>query len=570
MSKGRVAGRRASHALLLLALAAGCGEGETKDGQGGGAPKSGGPATPAPSGGAAVGGTAARGAGAQPSGDLARGMTIYGRQCAPCHGDKGAGDGIAAYLLDPRPRNLRKGEYRLASTVNGVPTDEDLFNTLTRGMPGSSMPSWAHLPEADRRALVAAIRSFAKDGIRETLLAAGLSEAEAAEDAAARTRPGDVVVVPSEAPADAASLKRGAEHYVSKGCSACHGTDGRGRGIDVRYTSDGDPVFPRDFTAGVFKGGMAARDIYIRAKSGMPGSPMPQATGITDAELLDIAHFVRSLAKPGAEERVLQRQQTIVAARTRGAVPEDPASAEWNQAKPVFVALMPLKWRDNRIEGVNVSALHDGKNVGFLLEYEDATDDTSVLRTEDFSDAAAVQFSTDADPPFFGMGDAAGPVSLWLWRGAWQADLGSFRDVEAAHDRLLVNQYPEAQDSSPGEFRPNLPGPKHRPAYLAGLAAGNPMSNQDRGTPVENLTAKALGTTEARRTADPAVKGRAAITGGRRRVVFVRALAGSGNGDVSFAPGGKAHVAFAAFDGAERDRDGQKSVSIWHRFELQP
>lgn len=37
---------------------------------------------------------------------LSRGQELFNRQCASCHGEKGKGDGIAAYLLQPHPRVL--------------------------------------------------------------------------------------------------------------------------------------------------------------------------------------------------------------------------------------------------------------------------------------------------------------------------------------------------------------------------------------------------------------------------------------------------------------------------------
>src|SRR5262245_45799970 len=61
------------------------------------------------------------------------GGRIFARQCAPCHGATGAGDGMAAYLLYPKPRNFRKGPFRFVSTWEGVPTDDDLFRTISRG-----------------------------------------------------------------------------------------------------------------------------------------------------------------------------------------------------------------------------------------------------------------------------------------------------------------------------------------------------------------------------------------------------------------------------------------------------
>src|SRR3972149_3658233 len=90
-----------------------------------------------------------------------RGKAVYDRQCAACHGTGGRGDGEAAYLLYPKPRDFTTGNYRLVSTWERVPTDEDLYLTISRGMPGSAMPSWGHLPEEERWALVHYIKSFA-------------------------------------------------------------------------------------------------------------------------------------------------------------------------------------------------------------------------------------------------------------------------------------------------------------------------------------------------------------------------------------------------------------------------
>ena len=58
---------------------------------------------------------------------LALGQRLYDKQCAACHGSGGRGDGEAAYLLYPRPRDLVAGAFRLVSTWERVPTDEDLY-----------------------------------------------------------------------------------------------------------------------------------------------------------------------------------------------------------------------------------------------------------------------------------------------------------------------------------------------------------------------------------------------------------------------------------------------------------
>ena len=96
---------------------------------------------------------------------LALGKQIYVQQCAACHGIGGRGDGEAAYLLYPKPRDFVAARYRLVSTWERVPTDQDLFDTISRGMPGSAMPSWEHLAAEQRWALVYYIKSLAEKPI---------------------------------------------------------------------------------------------------------------------------------------------------------------------------------------------------------------------------------------------------------------------------------------------------------------------------------------------------------------------------------------------------------------------
>ncbi len=92
---------------------------------------------------------------------VARGLELFAHHCESCHGDKGTGDGTAAYLLNPKPRDFSGGTFILTSTEMGLPSDEDLLKTLSYGMPGSAMPPWSHLPKEDLEALVQAVRHLA-------------------------------------------------------------------------------------------------------------------------------------------------------------------------------------------------------------------------------------------------------------------------------------------------------------------------------------------------------------------------------------------------------------------------
>lgn len=93
-----------------------------------------------------------------PNEDVAAyGAKVYKTNCAICHGDSGAGDGVAGKGLVPPPRNLIEGGWKKGGT------SIKLFETLRDGIPGGSMASFKHLPKADRWAMVQFIRSITKD-----------------------------------------------------------------------------------------------------------------------------------------------------------------------------------------------------------------------------------------------------------------------------------------------------------------------------------------------------------------------------------------------------------------------
>jgi DMSO reductase family type II enzyme heme b subunit len=67
------------------------------------------------------------------------------------------------------------------------------------------------------------------------------------------------------------------------------------------------------------------------------------------------------------------------------------------------------------------------------------------------------------------------------------------------------------------------------------------------------------------------VKASGQWSSGKWTVVFIRPLVAAGEEEgIPLAPGGTASVAFALWDGAFRDRDGQKLISIWQDLTLEP
>ncbi|HUJ70936.1 MAG TPA: cytochrome c, partial [Verrucomicrobiae bacterium] len=85
----------------------------------------------------------------------------YRRYCAGCHGELGDGNGENAVWLDPKPRDFTMAIFKCRSTVTGtLPTDEDLFNTIGRGLTNSNMPIWNTFTRQQRADLVAYIKTF--------------------------------------------------------------------------------------------------------------------------------------------------------------------------------------------------------------------------------------------------------------------------------------------------------------------------------------------------------------------------------------------------------------------------
>jgi DMSO reductase family type II enzyme heme b subunit len=517
---------------------------------------------------------------------IARGREIFARQCVICHGEQGDGAGKFAYLMNPRPRNLQAGKFKLASTQNQIPSDEDLLRTITRGMPGSSMPPWGHLPVADLKALVAYVRQLHVDAARAALEAdVKRGELEANEVPtllAERTRPGAPIVVPPEPAFDDLRWFNGRRVYL-EACASCHGADGRPLPEAVKFDDEGYPVPPRSFVDGIFKGGMDGASLYSRILKGMRGTPMPASEGnFTDDEVWDLIHYVQSLAREGSQGRAQLRQSTITAPRVQGSLPPGPQDAGWNQARPVYVGLTPLWWTETRIEGLVVQALHNGEDLALRLTWLDPSANERAVRVEEFRDAVAIQFSLSSDPPFY-MGDSLqhGGVNIWMWKADRQKDLAAgHQDVDAAFPDRAVDMYDEspirAKDMSLVDW-PHGAITEHNATYITAWGAGNLVADPNLKTPVECLTARGPGTLSGKPANVQIVQGQAVYERGVWSVQLQRPMqlphdhaqcAAEGDERV-FNAGDYLPVSFAIWDGDAGDRDGKKNISIWQKLVIE-
>jgi mono/diheme cytochrome c family protein len=215
------------------------------------------------------------------TGNPKRGKALYVRYCIFCHGPDGDGRGESAPYLDPKPRDFTKAMFKCRSTPSGsLPLDSDLYDTISRGIHASGMPSWKPLLRQERVDLVAYIKTFSSVFQEE--------------------KPGAPVVIPPEPANSPESIRRGSELFQSMNCWSCHGKDGRGHGPSAATLTDskGYPITPFDFTSGTrFKCGETNQDMFRDLVTGLDGTPMPSFEAAMSADQRwDVVHYIRSLS----------------------------------------------------------------------------------------------------------------------------------------------------------------------------------------------------------------------------------------------------------------------------------
>lgn len=497
-----------------------------------------------------------------PAGDaLERGKKLFATHCAGCHGAEGRADGLAAQYLFPKPRHFGYGQFRVISGRSGdLPTEQDLYQVITNGMPGSAMPSWELLPEHDRWAIAKYVKTLVRTYDEDEEKWVNLY------DLRGEPKPVEIGTAP---PRTAERIARGKAIYLGKGdCIKCHGPEGRGDGPSAAEQKDeqGYPLLPRDFSEGIFKGGDRPEDLFRRISFGIGPMPAHEAT-LTADERWDVAFYVLSLVKPEAQRMAQQRRRTIVARRTAGEIPHDPADPFWTERPATYLPLMQLWWRKERVEGVLVTSAHNGSEIALRLEWVDTTDDEKAQRAHEFRDGVAVQFAKNADTPFIAMGADGEKVNIWFWKSDRQAP----PTLPETYPNMVVDDYPGLKDWKPGEgfSAQGRPIQDHDPKFMSGWGVGNVVSDPTRTSPVENLSASGFSTLASMGKDAQTVSGRGVWDRGVWRVVLWRSFRTPNKEDIELAPGRRVPAAFAIWNGSHRDRNGQKAITIWHDLEVE-
>jgi len=489
------------------------------------------------------------------------GMPLYLQRCAVCHGDEGFGDGPAADLLYPRPRDFSQAVFKYKTTPpQQLPSDDDLFATISDGLPGTGMSGWAGLlSDAQIRSLVPVIKGFDFT----SAWAPDDADDEAFDDEGRYTRDDFRVVTESEpldgqVPFSPESLTRGRKVYL-RSCKECHGEKGRGDSTSGKKMADdwGYRIWSRDLTkpwtwraarpvSAIDAPEEQARDaivkvVYRLLSIGITGTPMPAHREVENSNLdlinlrdrWHVANFVYALHRdsvPPGDSRV------ITATLLGDTLPEAVDDPRWDDIPATTLHLVPNIIREERLftplnDSVTVRAVYDEERIAFLLEVHDRTNsrpgDASAVEIQDkelelFSDAFAIQFpqqqafatSPVVTKPHYRHGDAAHPTSIWYW------NVGSISPRQAPRT---------VHFDATGPDQALVPRPDS-----GGLTASGRWRE------------------------------------GRWRVLMTRSRQPGGNGDIRFDDGRFIPISFANWDGSNGEVASRHTLTTWYWLLLQP
>jgi hypothetical protein len=270
---------------------------------------------------------------------------------------------------------------------------------------------------------------------------------------------------------------------------------------------------------------------------------------------LGLAFALAALAAPVVPAAA---QPTLVAARVTGSGPiMDPGAAVWKDARPVKVSMLPQTVAlphkpDAAVKELTVRAVHNGGWIAFLLEWKDPTRSDKVI-LDNFGDQVALQLPVDIKGPTPSpmMGNPGGRVNIMQWRAAFQ------KDIDDGHAPTIRDLYPNSwTDYYPDEV---LGATDARP-YAGALGIENPIS-RGTATPVLDQMAEGWGSMTVK--PDQHALGRGVWKDGAWSVVITRPMVSDDLNAPRLRPGDRAVVAFAVWEGGQREVGARKAWSVW-------
>ena len=219
-------------------------------------------------------------------------------------------------------------------------------------------------------------------------------------------------------------------------------------------------------------------------------------------------------------------------------LPSSPNASIWHSskiAKPVKATLGPQlitnpQWPNPATKEIRIQAATNGDEIAFLLEWNDSSHSKKISYSNMYTDQAALMFPIrlNKEAPPITMGAEGYPMNIWQWKE--------------------ILEKPEKKNLFAG------PGPLSKPNRV------NQKLDQDQTkSPIEDLNAEGFSTLTYQDHQD--VKGKGVWSNGKWRTLFLRKLNTNDNNDVQI--NGNHLMAIAIWNGANRERNGQKGISKW-------
>ncbi len=525
------------------------------------------------------------------------GRRVYLKRCVFCHGKEGMGDGIAAPYLNPRPRDFTLGMFKFRSTKNAeLPTDADLFRTVSRGVPGTAMPAWGEgtftLPEIERWQAVYYVKSLAQDFQNKDLdpYAEGKkveipempknTNDRIAEGKGLFGKPFDKPAPPKNASkTEKEKYKNEKKKIEAASCFKCHNTSGRanwgsnGNGGSVGEHSDdwGDPILPADLTKPWrYKNGSSVKDIYRTLTGGLNGTPMPSFADEalkTEDERWNVAMYVRSLQKPYSPD-----DNVLVAERVEENLPDDVNDKAWEKTKSIDVVtggqvVVGPRWQNPSVDLIKMKALYNNREIVFLFSWNDRF--KNVVKDDNFDLADPGKNARRIDPEegvevFKGkvtydwekikaLGDLWRPKDTYLTREAAliRGEIGNLPDQLAIHFPKKLS--PPGSSRRPYLFMGNKAKPVNGWVWIAGKdRVYDTNSNGPESGYIHQKNGKVTPVAKAK------------FTDGQWKLLLKRKLTGDKGTDISFVPNRLIPFTLRGWDGANGEAGLQSSISAWH------
>ena len=439
-----------------------------------------------------------------------------------------------AYLY-PWPRDFRKGVFKYRTTpIGSVPLDKDIYRTISRGVPGTSMPAWGGaLTDEEIKGVVQYIKTFSKRFEKE--------------------KPKEAIVLGEAPESTEEEIKTGKKVYQEMRCARCHGTDLKGDGAIAGELYDiwDHRVFIYDLTdPNNYKFGFDKKDLYLILTTGIDGTPMKAFNHLTKENRWALASYVESKIEK-EKFKFAQYEIDLRIYKIDKEIDMEPDNPLWEDVPVQSIHTMPLNARRDPIDQVRFQSVVNDEGIAFRLEWIDTKPDRTSSRHQDFKDAIAMQFALGDvllhkhghNEPFFGMGNRGKVVNIWQWRADWQTEIETKEKLEYATKGLDLDTMIFG-----GEVNP--------------VDALNPF----RDVPVEELNAEGFGTLTPQPQTKQNVLGKGIWKEGKWSVVFYRALDSLNKWDIKFIKENPILVAFAIWDGKHQDRNGRKVISMWQRL----